>query len=116
MSNPFYVYVDVDETLVRNYGTKRIPIVNVVSHIRELHQQGAILYCWSSGGAEYARESAAELGIEDCFVGFLPKPVVAIDDLEFAKWRNLLQVHPNECDGNTVESYRQKIIKNQQGN
>ena len=48
------MFVDVDETFVRNYSTKRIPIPDVIEHIRLLKAQGAILFCWSSGGAEYA--------------------------------------------------------------
>lgn len=49
------VYVDVDETLVRNYGRSRIPIPSVIAHVRQLFENGAELYCWSSGGAAYAR-------------------------------------------------------------
>lgn len=113
MNKPFYVYVDVDETFVRSYGAKRVPIPSVISHVKYLKEQGAILYCWSSGGSEYAKESAAEFGIDYCFSGFLPKPEVAIDDMEFNSWRNLLQIHPNECDGQTIESYRETIVKNQ---
>ena len=112
MTRPLYVYVDVDETFVRSYGTKRIPMPPVIAHIRELKEQGAELYCWSSGGAEYARQSAEEFGIAECFNAFLPKPEVAIDDLEFSQWSGLLQVHPNECPGNSVVSYRAKIAKN----
>ena len=113
MSKPFYVYVDVDETFVRNYGAKRIPMSHVISHIKELNARGAVMYCWSSGGAQYAEDSAKEFGIESCFVGFLPKPEIAIDDMAFSQWRNLLEVHPNECSGNTIESYREQIIERQ---
>ena len=113
MNRPFYVYVDVDETFVRNYGTKRIPIPVVIEHIKELKEQGAIMYCWSSGGSEYAEESAREFGILECFDGFLPKPEVVIDDMQFKNWRNLLEVHPNQCAGNTLEQYREKIQQNQ---
>ena len=113
MKKPLCVYIDVDETFVRNYGAKRVPMPPVIEHIKQLHQQGALMYCWSSGGAEYARASAAEFGIESCFSGFLPKPEVALDDMNFSNWRNLLQVHPNECHGNTVDSYREKIIERQ---
>ncbi len=113
MSKPFYVYVDVDETFVRNYGAKRIPIPTVIEHVKALNEQGAVLYCWSSGGAEYAQESAREFGIEQCFTGFLPKPELAIDDMSFSQWRNLVHVHPNECPGNTIESYKEKIIEQQ---
>lgn len=113
MKKPFNVYVDVDETFVRNYGTKRIPVSRVIEHIKDLKSQGAVLFCWSSGGADYARESAKEFGIEDQFEIFLPKPEVVLDDMQFSQWRNLLEVHPNECVGNTVQSYRDKIIESQ---
>jgi len=109
MSRPLYVYIDVDETLIRNYGTKRIPIPNVVQHVKKLNEQGAILYCWSSGGADYARESARELGIEDCFVIFLPKPQIIIDDVKLADWRYLSEIHPNTCDGYSLEDYRKLL-------
>ncbi len=91
------IYVDVDDTFVRSYGTKRIPMPTVIGHIRTLHEQGAELYCWSSGGAAYARASAEEFGITDCFTAFLPKPDVLLDDQNVADWRRLRQVHPNEC-------------------
>ncbi len=55
MSRPLYIYVDVDETLVRNYGAKRIPMPSVIKHVKNLHEQGAVLYCWSSGGADYGK-------------------------------------------------------------
>ena len=71
---PLIVYVDVDETLICNYGTSRIPMPSVIEHVRELYRQGAQLYCWSSGGGEYARQSAEEAGLADCFTAFLPKP------------------------------------------
>ena len=68
------VYIDVDDTLVRSAGTKTMPIPNVVEHVRSLANAGAELYCWSSVGAEYARTTAYNLGIESCFANFLPKP------------------------------------------
>lgn len=105
---PFFIYVDVDDTLVRSVGTKRIPMPAVIQHIRDLRQQGATLYCWSSGGAEYARRSAEEFGIDDCFVGFLPKPSVLIDDQGMNEWRHLRCVHPTECESQTLEDYKRK--------
>ncbi|MFC4424876.1 DUF705 domain-containing protein [Deinococcus navajonensis] len=103
---PLVVYVDVDETLVRNHGRARIPMPATIRHVRELHEQGAALYCWSSGGAAYARESAREVGLEDVFLAFLPKPMVLLDDQEIGTWRRLLQVHPNAAAGQTVQDYR----------
>jgi predicted HAD superfamily phosphohydrolase YqeG len=100
------VFVDVDDTFVRSVGTRRLPMPTVIQHIRELKEQGAILYCWSSGGAEYAEQSAAEFGIADCFVAFLPKPNVLLDDQSLNDWRYLKCVHPAECGGRTLDDYR----------
>ena len=94
---PLVIYVDVDDTFVRSYGVKRIPMPAVIATIRQIYVQGATLYCWSSGGAEYARASAEEFGVADFFQAFLPKPDVLLDDQAIADWRRLRQVHPNEC-------------------
>ena len=87
-------FVDVDDTLVRSVGTKRIPMVRSIEHVRTLKNDGWELYCWSAGGGEYARQSAEELGIADCVVGFLPKPTLMIDDLRPDEWRGLTVIHP----------------------
>jgi cation transport ATPase len=95
------VYVDIDDTLVRSFGSKRIPLSDMVALVPKLKEHGATLYCWSSGGAAYARTTAEELGIADCFAGFLPKPQLLIDDVSIAKW-NLIELHPNECRSMTA--------------
>jgi predicted ABC-type ATPase len=87
------VFVDVDDTLVRSAGSKRIPIAAVVDRVRALKQAGATLYCWSRGGAEYARASALEVGLEDCFVSFLPKPTNGAGKTTFAR-----EFLPDEAD------------------
>ncbi len=103
------IAIDRDETFVRNYVAKRIAIPSVIEYIKKLKSDGTIMYCWSSGGAIYAKESAEEFGIADCFIGFLPKPQVMIDDMNFSQWRNLLQIRPNECPKYSVESYREEL-------
>jgi predicted HAD superfamily phosphohydrolase YqeG len=103
------IYVDVDDTLVRTVGTKRIPMSGVVEHVRGLHADGAQLYCWSSGGAEYAEEVARELKIEACFRAFLPKPDVIIDDQGFESWRYLIQAHPNDCASRSLAEYQRAL-------
>lgn len=103
------VYVDIDDTLVRSYGTTRIPIVEAVRHVRELWTQGAELFAWSSGGSEYARNAATDLGITECFAAFLPKPDVMIDDQRVEDWRGLLQAHPRETTGKDVAEYRRLL-------
>lgn len=100
------VYVDVDDTLVRSSGGKRIPIPATIRQIRSLKEQGAELYCWSAGGAEYARATAAELGLSECFVAFLPKPHVLIDDQEVAEWRTCVTIHPSACGTLLAEELR----------
>ena len=102
-------FVDVDDTFVRSFGTKRIPIDRTIRHLKSLSEHGAELYCWSSGGAEYARQSAAEFGIEDIFVAFLPKPHVMIDDVNVNDWKYLLQVHPNLCGSKQLADYVAEI-------
>lgn len=91
------IFVDVDDTLIRSIGTKRVPMPAVVAQVRALHASGATLYLWSSGGADYARESAGELGIAGCFVGFLPKPDVYIDDQAVHEWRYCRHVLPGNA-------------------
>ena len=93
------IFVDVDDTLVRSVGTKRIPMPNVIAHVRQLHASGAALYLWSSGGAEYARASAVELGIEHCFLAFLPKPDAYVDDQAVQEWRYCEHVLPGNAGG-----------------
>jgi phosphoglycolate phosphatase-like HAD superfamily hydrolase len=106
---PLVVYVDVDDTLIRTAGTKRIPVSGVAKHIASLHADGAELYCWSSGGADYAREVATELRIEHYFKAFLPKPHVLLDDQDVSKWRRLAQIHPGRCNVFTVQAYWESI-------
>jgi predicted HAD superfamily phosphohydrolase YqeG len=103
------IYVDIDDTLIRSVGTKRILMPSSIQQVRDLAEQGAELYCWSSGGAEYARASAQEAGIDSCFSAFLPKPQVFLDDQAPAEWRRTLVVHPSESLGQTVSDYRRKL-------
>jgi hypothetical protein len=106
MKPDLYIFVDVDDTIVRSAGTKRIPIPNVIQHVRNLKDQGAILFCWSSGGAEYARKSAEEFGINDCFEAFLPKPNIMIDDQMITDWKRITCIHPTSCTGKSLADYR----------
>lgn len=103
---PFVVYVDVDDTLVRTVGPKRIPMTDVVDQVVRLHAEGAQLYCWSSGGGEYAKSVAEDLGIAHCFSAFLPKPHLLLDDQPPSEWRRMLCVHPAQCREASADTYR----------
>ena len=92
------IFVDVDDTIVRTVGTKRIPIPGVIAWVRRLRNEGSTLYLWSSGGAEYCAATASELGIADCFAGFLAKPSVYVDDQPVAEWRYCRHVYPTQLD------------------
>ncbi len=65
------IYVDIDDTMVRSVGVKRILMPAVIAQVRRLKAEGATLYLWSSGGAEYCETTAVELGITDCFEGYV---------------------------------------------
>jgi hypothetical protein len=49
------------------------------------------------------------LGIEHCFVGFLPKPHVVIDDQELTVWKRFSVVHPMNTAGQSIEDYRELV-------
>jgi len=104
VERPLVVFVDVDDTLFRSFGGKRIPMTLMVERVRLLKEQGATLFLWSSGGAEYCRSTACELGLEDCFDGYLPKPHACIDDVRLEDWRELVELHPNEAQTADVAS------------
>lgn len=108
MTTAAVIYVDIDDTLVRSFGSKRMPMTSMVALVRSLKERGAELYCWSSGGAEYARSAAEEVGLGDCFVAFLPKPQALLDDVSVGKWR-LLELHPNECSGLTADEVMARV-------
>ncbi|MGI9469876.1 MAG: hydrolase [Rubripirellula sp.] len=74
------IYVDVDDTLIRTVGRKQIPMPASADYVRRMHSEEHELYCWSRGGSEYSRRVCESLGIADCFVAFLPKPDVVLDD------------------------------------
>ena len=106
------IYVDVDETLMRHYGTRQIPIPSVIKQVKALYKQGAELYCWSSMGAAYARQAAETCGVAHCFQAFLPKPQVIVDDQQPKAWRKILHVHPSQCSSQTtVDEYREELKK-----
>lgn len=91
---PMVVYVDVDDTLVRWAGTKAIPRTLVIEKVKKLAAEGATLYLWSTGGAEYAERVVTDLGIADLFTAFLPKPELIIDDQAVEDWRDCRHEYP----------------------
>jgi predicted HAD superfamily phosphohydrolase YqeG len=95
------IFVDVDDTLVRSVGSKRIPMVAMVALVRDLNGSGAALYCWSTAGEDYARSAAEEMGLANCFRAFLPKPQVLLDDVGIGDW-DLVELHPAECSSLTA--------------
>ncbi|HVJ83303.1 MAG TPA: HAD family hydrolase [Planctomycetia bacterium] len=113
MPDPLVIFVDVDDTLVRNAGAKRIPMLAAIEHVKELAAAGAELYCWSSGGADYARAVAAEFGLAERFRAFLPKPHVMLDDQPPSQWRRLVVVHPAECVGKSIADYERALLERQ---
>ncbi len=108
-TRPPVIFVDVDDTLIRSFGSKRILMAETIAAVRRLFDGGAVLYCWSSGGAVYAEKSAVECGIADCFTAFLPKPEVLIDDVLLADWRRLVELYPSAAARLTAESVAERL-------
>ena len=107
---PLVIYVDVDDTLVRSYGSRQIPITGVIERLRLLcAEDGVVAYCWSSGGAEYARGVAERLGIAELFLAFLPKPNLMIDDQPPSAWPDVCVLHPNEAMSTDAAAARLKL-------
>jgi phosphoglycolate phosphatase-like HAD superfamily hydrolase len=102
-------YVDVDDTLVRSVGHKRIPMPAVVAHVRALHAAGATLFCRSAGGADYARATACELGLEAVFRAFLPKPNVLLDDQPPSAWPRCIVVAPIGIASASVDAHLRSL-------
>uniref|UniRef100_UPI0033405B9E DUF705 domain-containing protein n=1 Tax=Castellaniella defragrans TaxID=75697 RepID=UPI0033405B9E len=92
------IYFDIDDTLVRSVGATRIPMPRVIENVQRLKAEGALLFLWSSGGADYCKTTAIELGIESCFEGFLPKPTVYVDDQPVSDWRLCRHLYPLQSD------------------
>ena len=80
MDRKLVIYIDVDDTLIRSVGKTQIPMPASADYVRRMHAAGHTLYCWSRGGLGHARDVATSLGIADCFVAFMPKPDVCLDD------------------------------------
>jgi len=95
MDRKSVIYIDVDDTLIRSFGTKQIPMPRSADYVRRMHAEGHVLYCWSRGGAEYSRNVASMLGISTCFVGFLPKPDIVVDDRLGQLLDHCEFIHPN---------------------
>jgi hypothetical protein len=49
-------------------------------------------------GGQYCKASAAELAIDDCFVNFLPKPNVYIDDQPVHEWKSCKHLYPSQVE------------------
>ena len=97
------VFIDVDDPKLG--GTDASDTDALARHVRELHDRGLVLYCWSSSGADDCRDLAKQLGIVDCFVGFLPKPDVMIDEKHPSEWGNLRWLHRGEAPSVTTQGY-----------
>lgn len=102
------IYVDVDDTLIRSIGTRRIPIPATVGLVKALKDRGAALFLWSRGGARYAQEVAEELKVADCFEAFLPKPQLLLDDATVEHW-SAAELHPAQCSSMTVDEVLARV-------
>jgi hypothetical protein len=87
-------YFDIDGTLLTD---DHAPNVKVLALLHHLHQRGLRIYLWSAGGEENCREAAAICGITDLISGYLPKPVISVDDMRYDDYV-FLKLHPGDLD------------------
>jgi hypothetical protein len=75
------IFVDTDGCLIDYDDKPRREIIKFVKFLAK--HTTADLYCWSGGGADYARMWAERLGIDHLFKGFATKflapPNVSVD-------------------------------------
>ena len=97
--NQKIVYVDVDDTLVRSAGNRASPDDNRHSRGQTFEGRRELLcICGVPAAQDYARKSAVELEIADCFAGYLPKPNVIIDDQPVEQWRGTRHIYPLQTE------------------
>jgi hypothetical protein len=83
-------YFDIDGTLITD---DQVPDVQVLALLAYLHERGLRIYLWSAGGEENCRQAAARCGIESLISGYLPKPVISVDDMRYDDYV-FLKLHP----------------------
>jgi hypothetical protein len=98
MQDDSNVFVDVDDTLIRSFGSKVIPNTRVIDKVVSLQKRGFKIYVWSSGGAEYSQKMATQVGIGAIVSGYFAKPKYIIDDQDVEKWINTKVIHPLQID------------------
>jgi hypothetical protein len=103
------IFVDVDGTLIRFQGGTSRPDGDLVLRARQWKSEGALLYCWSSRGADYAQKIARQLQIEDCFSAFLCKPHVLVDDQSLNDWPCLVHLYPAQVGNHSLDSLRNMV-------
>ena len=103
------IFVDVDGTLIRFQGAVPRPDGDLVLRVKQWKSEGALLYCWSSRGANYARRIAMQLRMEDCFAAFLCKPHVLVDDQSVNDWSCLVHLYPAQASNHSLESLRSLV-------
>jgi hypothetical protein len=68
-----------------------------------------VLYCWSTGGGDYARTVTESSDISQCFEAFLTKPHLIIDDQEVHEWRRCRRLDPRNVGDESVDAWIREI-------
>ena len=100
------IYVDVDDTLVRTDGSKRIPVPAVIDHVRKLADKDDELYLWSEVALRTPvlrrTNSEAQVASERSFRSQMSSKVLN-------EWRRLLGMHPSNCQRTTLTEYKTRL-------
>jgi len=90
------VYVDVDDTIMDRHDH---PKPSVIEFLHYAKSRGCRLFLWSQAGDDYCKEHAERLGIAHLFQAFLPKPDIAVDDLQITTRFIRAWFHPIQLAG-----------------
>ena len=98
------IYVDVDDTLVRSFGSKQIAMTATQNYVRQLKQAGATLSAELTTPGEWP----ARPGWPTAFLLIFPNRRFCWTSL-VQDWE-LQQLHPNECRSNAGDGLLEKLV------
>jgi hypothetical protein len=89
------IYIDVDDTLIRTFGTKQIPIPRSADYFRRMHMSYTDGVELEQTILETLRQSS--VSISDLSASFLPKPDIVLDDRLEILLEHCEFIHPNNA-------------------
>ena len=109
-----FIYVDVDNTLVRTVRGTELPIPKVVRHIKKLHHEGALLYCSVTVARTMLAKPHNVWESMRVSLVFSESPKFSSTMNELEEWPCVVDVHPN-CLA-TLKRYKARLQRKEAAN